>query len=48
MQCSNPPAYSITSLAVASSEGRKVRPSAFAVLRLIANSNVGLFLFRQS
>ena len=31
--------YSITSSAVASSEGGTVRPSAFAVLRLIAVSN---------
>src|SRR5262249_55547524 len=34
------PPHSITSSAVASSEGGTVRPSAFAVLRLIANSNL--------
>jgi hypothetical protein len=34
-----PPSHSITSSAVASSEGGMVRPIAFAVLRLITNSN---------
>ena len=32
--------YSITSSALASSEGGTVRPSALAVLRLITNSNL--------
>ena len=39
MHCSKQNLYSITSLAVASSDGGMVMPSALAVLRLITSSN---------
>src|SRR5260370_30122638 len=40
MHCNIQDRYSITSSAVASSEGRIVRPSAFALLRLTISSNL--------
>jgi hypothetical protein len=40
MHCSKQHLYSITSVALVSSAGGTSRPSAFAVLRLITNSNL--------